>query len=212
VTEILVLAKEPAPGRTKTRLCPPLAPTQAADVALAALVTTLAAVTRARGRRRTLVLDGAPGRWLPPRYRIMPQRGEGQAARMANAFADAGGPALLIGMDSPQVTPGLLDDSVATLDAPTVDAVLGLAEDGGYWAIGLARPDPRVFAHVPMSTAETGRIQLVRLRRLGLRTALLPPLRDVDTFDDAVAVARCVPSTRFARTVQQLADAHRAAG
>jgi uncharacterized protein len=211
VTRILVLAKEPAPGRSKTRLCPPLEPRQAAEVAEAALVTTLDAVAGAASPARTLVLDGVPGPWMRPGFRVAPQRGDGQAERLANAFVDAGGPALLIGMDSPQVTAALLDDAVAALRAPAVDAVLGPAEDGGYWAIGLNRPDPRVFAGVPMSRPDTGRRQLERLHRLGLRTRLLPVLRDVDHFDDAVAVARSAPGTRFADTVGRLARVQRVA-
>jgi uncharacterized protein len=201
VTGILVLAKEPVPGRSKTRLCPPLEPDQAAEVAEAALATTLDVVARAQTAVRTLVLDGRPGRWLPGGFRTIEQRGDGQAERMANAFADAGGPTLLIGMDSPQVTPALLDRAVARLGEHGVDAVLGPAEDGGYWAIGLVRPDARVFAGLPMSRADTGRLQLERLRGLGLRTRLLPPLRDVDRFDDAVAVAHDAPGTPFAAAV-----------
>ncbi len=210
MTRILVLAKEPAPGRSKTRLCPPLRPHQAAEVAEAALVTTLDAVAATRTRRPTLVLDGRAGNWLPPGFRVTLQRGDGQAERIANAFADAGGPALLIGMDSPQVTPELLDEAVATLVAPGVDAVLGPAEDGGYWAVGLRRADPRVFAAVPMSRPDTGRIQLERLNHLGLRTRLLPVLRDVDRFEDALAVALRAPGTPFADTMGRLSDARQA--
>jgi uncharacterized protein len=212
VTGILVLAKEPVPGRSKTRLCPPLEPDEAAEVAEAALATTLDVVARARTPARTLVLDGRPGRWLPGGFRTIPQRGDGQAERMANAFADAGGPALLIGMDSPQVTPALLERGIARLGQHGVDAVLGLAEDGGYWAIGLVRPDARVFAGLPMSRGDTGRLQLERLRGLGLRTRLLPPLRDVDRFDDALAVANDAPGTPFAATVARFSHGGRTVG
>lgn len=210
MTRILVLAKEPAPGRSKTRLCPPLCPHQAAEVAEAALVTTLDAVGATRTGRPTLVLDGQAGIWLPPGVHVTRQRGNGQAERIANAFADAGGAALLIGMDSPQVTAELLDEAVATLAQPGVDAVLGPAEDGGYWAIGLRRADPRVFADVPMSRSDTGRIQLERLNSVGLRTRLLPILRDVDRFEDALAVALRAPGTPFADMMGRLADARQA--
>jgi glycosyltransferase A (GT-A) superfamily protein (DUF2064 family) len=96
------------------------------------------------------------------------------------------------------VTPALLRDALATLAAPGVDAVLGPAADGGYWAIGLRWPDPRVFAGVPMSSDTTGRAQRARLRALGLVTAELPRLRDVDTIADARVVAAAWPRTRFA--------------
>ena len=87
-------------------------------------------------------------------------------------------------MDTPQVTPELLDAGLARL-ANGADAVFGAATDGGYWAIGLARPDPRVFDGVPMSEPHTGAAQRARLRALGLETHYLPLLRDVDTFEDA---------------------------
>ena len=205
-----MLAKEPAPGRSKTRLCPPLRPHEAAQVAEAALVTTLDAVAATRTRRPTLVLDGDTGSWLPRGFHVTPQDGDGQAERIANAFAGAGGPALLIGMDSPQVTADLLDEAVAALGTPGVDAVLGPAEDGGYWAVGLKRADPRVFAGVPMSRSDTGRIQLERLMDLGLRTRLLPVLRDVDRFEDALAVALRAPGTPFADTMERLSGARQA--
>ena len=207
MTALLVLAKEPRPGHSKTRLSPPLRPEEAAEVAESALVTTLAAVRAARADRRILVLDGAPGAWLPPGFDVIRQRGCGQAERLARAFEDAGAPALLIGMDSPQVTPAMLDRAMELLMQPGTGAVLGPAEDGGWWAIGLRRADERVFRSVPMSRPDTGERQLERLRRLGLHTRLLPPLRDVDTFADAVAVARTGRGTPFARTIERLRDA-----
>ena len=88
-----------------------------------------------------LVLDGAPGAVAArPAGRSSPQRGDGLAERLAAAFADAGGPAFLVGMDTPQVTPALLAPGCAALER--ADAVFGPALDGGYWAIGLRAPDP----------------------------------------------------------------------
>ena len=58
-----------------------------------------------------------------------------------------------------------------------------------------------------MSTDRTGAAQLARLRTLGLNTALVPMLRDFDTFDDAVAIANEIPTTRFARAVAGLTEA-----
>jgi len=211
VTALVVLAKEPVAGRSKTRLCPPLRPEQAAEVAEAALVTTLRAVSAAHAHRRVLALAGDPGLWLAPGFAVVRQRGGDHAERLAAAFEDVGGPALLIGMDSPQVTPAMLDGATELLARPGTDAVLGPAEDGGWWAIGLRHADPRVFAGVPMSRPDTGRRQLARLRALGLRTRLLQPLRDVDRFADAVAVAEAAHGTPFARTIERLTDAAHAA-
>jgi uncharacterized protein len=203
---IVVIAKSPQPGRVKTRLTPPCSPEQAARLAGAALGDTLAAAARARrATRRVLVLDGAPGAWVPRGFDVLPQRGDGLADRLAAAFHDVGGPAFLVGMDTPQVTPQLLDAGLGALDG--ADAVFGAALDGGYWGIGLRRADPAAFQGVPMSEATTGLAQRVRLAALGLRTAILPPLRDVDTIADARAVATEVPAGRFARTLASIGAA-----
>jgi rSAM/selenodomain-associated transferase 1 len=202
---LLVIAKAPVPGRVKTRLCPPCSPRHAATVARAALEDTLAAAGAAAVERRVLVLDGAPGPWLPAGWEVVPQRGAGLAKRLAAAFAEAGAPALLIGMDTPQVTPALLEQGLAAL--LTHDAVLGCAPDGGYWAIGLRRAAAAVFAGVPMSAGDTGARQRARLDALGLTTASLPPLRDVDTIADARAVAAAVPRSRVAAALAQAVPA-----
>ncbi|MER6383005.1 TIGR04282 family arsenosugar biosynthesis glycosyltransferase [Streptomyces sp. NPDC001250] len=193
MTTLLVIAKEPLPGRVKTRLTPPFTPRQAARLAEAALVDTLHAVAAAPATRRVLVLDGAPGPWLPSGFEVLPQCAGGLDERLADAFAHCSGPALLIGMDTPQVTPELL-----TVDFAGCDAYLGPAEDGGFWALGLAEPDPALLRGVPMSTPETGAAQRERLLAAGLRVRELPRLRDVDTAADAHAVAALAPHGRFA--------------
>jgi len=195
-----VIAKAAVPGRVKTRLSPPCSPEQAAALARAALADTLAAAGATAGvDRRVLVLDGAPGPPVPPGWEIIPQRGGGLADRLAGAFADTGGPALLVGMDTPQVTPALLEHGLAAL--AMADAVLGRAPDGGFWAIGLQTPDPAVFAGVPMSVETTGAVQARRLDELGLRAVALPELRDVDDIEDARAVAALAPDSAFARAL-----------
>ncbi len=200
MTALAVIAKAPVAGRSKTRLTPPCTPVQAAALAAAALADTLAAVLATAASRRVLVLDGAPGPWLGvPGLDVVAQRGAGLAERLAAAFEDIGEPALVIGMDTPQVTPQLLADALAQLDR--TDAVLGAAPDGGYWAIGLHAADERVFAGVPMSDRRTCAVQRERLRELGLRTHELPELRDVDDIEDARAVAALAPAARFARTL-----------
>lgn len=198
---LLVLAKSPRPGRVKTRLCPPCAPAQAAAIAAAALAETLATVAAVPVRRRVLVLDGPVGNWLPPSFAVLPQVEGGLATRLAAAFAAVDGPAFLIGMDTPQLTAALLTDALHVLESPAVDAVLGRATDGGWWGLGLTRPDPGVFDGVPMSSARTGTAQLERLYRLGLRTRRLPDVLDVDHFGDALEVAAYLPGSRFAAEV-----------
>ncbi|GAA4205805.1 TIGR04282 family arsenosugar biosynthesis glycosyltransferase [Actinocatenispora rupis] len=204
-TQLLVVAKAPVPGRVKTRLCPPATPEQAARIAAAALADTLDAVAATPAARRVLVLDGA-GVPVPPGVTVLPQRGTGLADRLAHAYADSARPgtaSLLIGMDTPQVDPGLLTAAIDRLS--TVDAVLGAAEDGGWWALGLRDPAyGAALRGVPMSTDRTGARTADALRRTGLRVSDLPVLRDVDTAADARTVAAALGSragSRFAAAV-----------
>lgn len=202
----IVIAKAPVAGRSKTRLTPPCTPEQAAGLAEAALRDTLEAVRAAPAARRVVVLEGTPGPWLPDGFEVLPQRGDGLDERLAAAFqdvaADATGGAVLVGMDTPQVTADDLTAAWDALRAPGTDAVLGHAPDGGYWAVGLRVQDPGLFVGLPMSTEHTGRDQEARLRAHGRSVALLPELRDVDLIDDALAVAALAPGTRFARALQ----------
>ncbi len=202
VTTIAVIAKAPMAGRSKTRLCPPCTPEQAAALAAAALADTLAAVAATPARRRVVVLDGAPGPWLGSGFEVIPQRGDDLGERLAAAFADLGEPAILVGMDTPQITPRLLAHALDCLRR--ADAVLGAAYDGGYWAIGLRRADDGVFAGVPMSDPATCGVQRERLHALELKTHELPVLRDVDVIADARAVAALASHTRFARCLATL--------
>ena len=194
---VLVMAKAPVPGRVKTRLSPPWTHERAAGLAAAALADTLDVVAASAATERVLVIDGdypAPPGWI-----ARPQSGGPLGERLANAFTDA--PAVLIGMDTPQLTAAHLDQALRALTR--ADAVFGPAADGGWWALGLRREAyADVLRDIPTSTPETGALTLEALHHKGLRVATLPMLRDVDTADDAVAVAAaCPPHSRFARAV-----------
>jgi rSAM/selenodomain-associated transferase 1 len=195
--QLLVIAKQPLPRQVKTRLCPPCTPVEAASLAQAALNDTLAAVAATNAARRAVVFEGNPS-GLPEGFDVIPQRGGSLDDRLAAAFHDAGTPSLLIGMDTPQITPQLLRGAIAALDSPDNDAVLGLTLDGGFWAIGLKEANENVFSGVPMSTSETGLAQRARLMSLGYRCFMLPVLRDIDFFKDACVVAAQIRTSDFA--------------
>lgn len=207
--QLVVIAKAPVPGRVKTRLTPPFTPRQAAQLAEAALADTLAAVAQVPVARRVLALDGAPGSWLPAGFDVVSQCGGGLDNRIAAALGDAHArlpvPVILIGMDTPQVTPGLLESAIRPLAEGTADAVFGPAADGGFWLLGLRQPDPRLVAGVPMSVAVTGAVQLARLAAAGLRVHQTRCCTDVDNVADAVAVAREIPHGRFAAALRTMA-------
>jgi hypothetical protein len=138
---------------------------------------------------------------------VFPQRGNDFAERLANAHADTaavnpGIPVLQIGMDTPQLTPELL--TAAGNRLTTERSVIGLAEDGGWWALGLRDPlQAARLIDVPMSKTDTGE----RTRRALDITGLLPELSDVDTMDDALLVAARAPHGRFAKAVREVAVA-----
>lgn len=204
---VAVIAKAPVPGQVKTRMTPELTPQQAAAVATASLQDTLTAVRAARVAARVVVLDGDPWADLDG-LTVLPQHGAGLDDRLAHAFADTAAatslPVLLIGMDTPQVTPDLLEAAADALLAPGADAVLGLATDGGWWALGLRVPDPALLRGVPMSTDRTGAAQAARLETAGLLVTLLPELTDIDTVADLAPVAALVPAGRLAALLPSL--------
>ncbi len=209
---MLVLAKAPRAGFSKTRLIPGFGPDGAASLAAAALADTLDAVRRAEVSNRVLVLDGSPDDLHCQGFRIVPQAGGSHAERIIAAFELVGSsPAVVIGMDTPQLDPSLL---ALDLAAPA-DAWLGPAEDGGWWVLGLRHPRRdarRVLEGVPMSTAHTGAAQRERLARAGLRVITLPMLRDVDEPADAFAVASEAPAGRFADCLRRLTPLDDAVG
>jgi glycosyltransferase A (GT-A) superfamily protein (DUF2064 family) len=218
---LLVVAKAPVPGQVKTRLTPPLSPHVAADVAAAALLDTLASVCAAAailgGERALVALDGdvevaarrGAIRAAVARCEVLPQRGDGLGERLAAAHADAaarrpGRGTVQVGMDTPQAEADLLVDAAGLLR--TAPAALGAASDGGWWLLALRDPrHARVLAALAMSRADTGRETRRALLLQGLAVAELPELRDVDTWDDARAVAAHRPGSGFAAAVRQAA-------
>jgi glycosyltransferase A (GT-A) superfamily protein (DUF2064 family) len=203
--QLLIVAKEPRAGFAKTRLIPAFGPDGAAALARAALLDTFDAAAGCGAERVVVAFDGDPVGLVPAAFDVIPQRDGDFDARLAGAWSDAAGPGLQIGMDTPQVTSADLDHGLELLGRPGTDAVLGRASDGGWWAIGLHRPDPAVFEGIPMSRADTGDQQLARLEELGLATLLLPERSDVDEADDVRSVAlECAPTSRFATVAAEL--------
>ena len=156
---VLVVAKAPVPGLAKTRLGHRIGMTTAADLAAAALLDTLDACVEAFGPGHRHVamtgdfsvavrrdeLDDALRGW-----RVFEQRGATFGERLAHAHADLGAaPVVQIGMDTPQLTGDLLTSAGALLEHH--DAVLGPAEDGGWWLLALR--DPAVsYTHLTLPT------------------------------------------------------------
>ena len=206
---IAVIAKAPRPGHVKTRLQAVLQPDEAARLGAAFLQDTLANLAAAA---RDVPIDpfvayapaGEEARFdglLPPGAQLLLADGaEGHApgvegfgrvllhttrALLARGYRAA----CVLGADSPTLPTAELARAAAHLLDGSADAVLGAAEDGGYWLLGLTEPHPAPFAAIPWSTGTVAAATRTRLRDAGLRTTELAEWYDVDDRD---ALARLV--------------------
>lgn len=179
---IVVFTRWPEPGRAKTRLIPAIGADRAAALHRRLTELTLAAV-RASGLPFELRVTGAPtaafGDWLGTVPVV--DQGEGD---LGERLARAGPPypTLFIGADAPDLSAELLRLAADALAASA--AVIGPAEDGGYWLLGLARPVEGVFAGIDWSTERVFAQTRDRLREAGIEPALLPELADCDRPED----------------------------
>jgi uncharacterized protein len=150
----------------------------------APLRETLSAVLATPVARRVLTVGGAGADWAPAGFDLMGQRGGDYGERMAAAFADAHAtaalPMLLIREDALDVTPDMLEDAARSLVSGEADAAFGSASDGGFWLLGLRRPDRSLVVGIPApsegTATDAGRLLRERLISAGLRVALAPRL------------------------------------
>ncbi len=188
---LVMMARRPEVGRVKTRLCPPLTPEQAVMLYTAFLHDLVELLRRIPAVHPLIAYtpDTAGDYFaaLAPDIARRPQRGIDLSARLATITTDLfdeGAPAIvIIGSDSPTLPGAYIEEAFAAL-TNGADLVLGPADDGGYYLVGLRRPIPTLFTNVVMSTPTVLHDTLVIARQLGLRTTLLAPWYDVDTFAD----------------------------
>ncbi|MGB3185842.1 MAG: DUF2064 domain-containing protein [Ornithinimicrobium sp.] len=203
---VLVVAKAPVPGLAKTRLGAVVGDEAAAELAAAGLLDTLEA-SRSLTPDCVIALTGDLERAARSDeiraaladWTVICQRGEGFAERLVHAHYDAGQGALLqIGMDTPQVTGEMLAEAATLLGHH--DAVLGPADDGGWWVLGRHRAEHiDAVGGVPMSTGTTCEDTKRALTTQGLDVGIARTLKDVDVVADARDVAVGAPHTRFAQ-------------
>lgn len=188
MTAVLLFAKAPRPGAVKTRL------------ARVVGVDRAARIYRAMGRQVVRQVrahfpltvwytppDAEPEMrdWLGDLvFRAQPEGDLGHrlAAAFAAHFTEGDGPVIAIGADAPGVDAATVQAAVQALES--CDVVLGPAQDGGYYLIGLCQPRPELFRDVPWSTKRVLETTRRRAEAAGLETALLAPLADVDTVED----------------------------
>lgn len=185
---LMVVAKQPAAGQTKTRLCPPLTGERAAALYECFLRDTLELMRMTPDVTRTIVYlpEAAASyfRALAPDFALMRQRGGDLGERLDNllteALAQGASAAVVMDSDSPTLPATYLAAAFTQLQEGA-DVVLGPCDDGGYYLIGLKQPHPRLLREVQMSTPTVLRDTLRIAEALALRVALLPTWYDVDT-------------------------------
>jgi hypothetical protein len=194
---LIVVAKEPVQGRTKTRLCPPFTPESAAELYRCLLLDTLALMARVAGVDPAIAYapEGARSffrRIAPNGFGMLPQRGTDLGERLSNAlghhFRMGYRRVAIMNSDGPTLPLSHLAEAFSGLDG--ADVTLGPSHDGGYYLIGMKRPEPALFQGIAWSTAQVASQTLAICRRLGLRTHLLPEWYDVDVAEDLIPLRR----------------------
>lgn len=180
---LVVFTRYPEPGKAKTRLIPALGAVGAAALHRRLTERTLTEA-RASGLQVEVHTTGAPPAafhdWLGEDLRIVEQ-GDGDLGDRLRAAA-APAPVLFIGSDLPDISAAHLIEAAAHLSEGRT--VLGPAEDGGYWALGLPATANYLFKDMPWSTDEVFAITLQRLRDHGIEPVLLGTLADCDRPED----------------------------
>lgn len=207
---LAIFAKQPQPGRVKTRLCPPLTPRQAARLYHCCLRETMRRTT-AGDWQTALFFQGRPSFFSRafPEMPLFPQSGMDLGARLAQAFASrfaaGAGQVVIIGSDSPDLPASLIRRAFAALD--THDTVLAPADDGGYVLIGLRQPVPALFTDIPWSTDGVLAKTRERILDLGLRCLELPGWYDLDDVASLRQLLERSPDSDTARLAARLLDA-----
>jgi rSAM/selenodomain-associated transferase 1 len=187
----VIMAKRPAVGRTKTRLCPPLEPAEAAALYEAMLRDTIESIAQLDGVQLAVAVTPPEAiedfRLMgPPDAVLLPVAGAdiGDCLHqvLGRLLADGRPKAIAIDSDSPTLPVDCLRQAIDRLDE--ADVVLGPCEDGGYYLIGLKRPQPELFRDIAWSAAQVTAQTLARIEALGLSVALLPAWYDVDVAVD----------------------------
>ncbi|HKQ20038.1 MAG TPA: TIGR04282 family arsenosugar biosynthesis glycosyltransferase, partial [Candidatus Eisenbacteria bacterium] len=179
-------------------------PEEAAEVARASLEDTLRRFPSRVEAAWTLFLDGETDRALQvnaaaANVRVLPQGSGDLGERLARAFArlrDEGSERVVaVGSDSPTLDPALIGGGIAALGH--ADVVLGPAEDGGYYLIGVSATVDVValFRAIPWSTPSVARVTAERAVALGLTVVRLPEWYDLD---DAAALRRAATDPALA--------------
>lgn len=187
---LLIFIKEPVPGQVKTRLAAEIGPDAACHVYRRCAERTLERLSALR-EDISLCVEPADATariqaWLGSAWSLRPQRGVTLGERLAEAtdraFADGARQVVVVGSDSPWIDHELIEEAFSAMER--ADLVVGPAEDGGYYLLGLAKPAPGLFQAIPWSTSQVLNRTLAAARKSGLVNSLLPLRYDVDRLED----------------------------
>ena len=190
---VAVMAKVPGQVPVKSRLHGALGAAQATELYRCFLLDRLHALSAVGAVCPVVAFTPAHARaamaaLVPPAIPLLAQEGEGLSERLTHVFARlfAGGHAAVIATDSdsPTLPVHYVVQAAEALARDEADVVIGPTDDGGYYLVGLRRPQPGFFDGIPWSTSGTRAATLARAGELGLAVQLLPPWFDVDTPDD----------------------------
>lgn len=217
---LIVVAKRPTSGQTKTRLTPPLSPDQAVSLYSCLLMDTLDLMSQVENVKH--VIAYAPDTAAPyfqhiaPNFQLYPQHGQDLGERLhailSQCLRQGCRQAVVMDSDSPTLPVDYLQQAFTLLDDPAVDVVLGPCDDGGYYLIGLKQPCASLF-NITMSTATVAAETLTAAAQAGLRVALLPTWYDVDTVQEVArlqAELDADPTARAPRTRAWLMEHYQA--
>ncbi len=189
---LIIFARQPLPGRVKTRLARDVGLQVATELYTAMLEDVLERASRLNGTRllvfwelESSLLPDYPG---SPRLEMFRQSSGPLGERMANAltaaFASGIRTCCIIGTDSPDLPQEYIEQAFQILDKDQADVVFGPAADGGYYLVGMKRLWNRLFEDVAWGGEDVLKTSCERASELGLRTAQLPGWYDLDTVDD----------------------------
>jgi len=191
---LMVVAKRPMPGKTKTRLSPPLAPELASALYECFLLDTLDQMRQVSDAQHVIAyLDECDYfQRLAPDFELIPQEGHDLGERLDNAltiYLSRGYErAVIMDSDSPTLPASYLSQAFQVL-ASEADVVLGPCDDGGYYLIGLKKPTPRLLREVHMSTPTVAAETIALAKEEGLSLVTLPTWYDID---DLASLARLI--------------------
>ena len=181
----IIFVKAPRPGFVKTRLAASIGDEAACAAYRQMVKTILPKLTPLPHLEFRFTPDNAEveiSGWVRDGWTARPQGSGDLGERMQRAFAEANGPAIIIGSDCPDI--GMADISDAAASLINHDVVVGPATDGGYWLIGLGAPCPALFVGISWSTGDVSKETLAKAEAAGLSVHLLRELADVDTVED----------------------------